>query len=221
MMVGPTNDMPRCLRSLLILVDSVLSVGTSLGEKRLRCTGSTIYEAYHDDEWGVPRHDDRHLFELLILEGTQAGLSWETILKRRKAYRLAFDNFSIQIVASYGEKETTNLLENKGIIRNKLKIHAAINNAKVVLRIQKEFGSLDKHLWGFVDGAPLQRNRFSPSDVPTESTESTRMSKDLKQRGMSFVGPTIMYAFMQSTGMVNDHYTSCFRLNEVKKLSEN
>ena len=188
-----------------------------------RCfgTGSTIYEAYHDDEWGVPVHDDRHLFELLILEGTQAGLSWKTILKRRKAYRLAFDNFSIQIVASYGQKEITTLLENKGIIRNKLKIHAAINNAKVVLRIQKEFGSLDKHLWGFVGGAPLQRNRFSPSDVPTESTESARMSKDLKQRGMSFVGPTIMYAFMQSTGMVNDHYVSCFRLNEVKKLSEN
>jgi len=185
-----------------------------------RCfgTGSVVYEAYHDHEWGVPIHDDRHLFELLTLEGAQAGLSWETILKRRESYRLAFDNFDIERVASYGKKELTNLLGNQGIIRNKLKIQAAITNARVVLNIQNEFGSLDRHLWGFVDGAPLQTDRLSARDVPTKSTESITMSKDLKQRGMSFVGPTIMYAFMQSTGMVNDHCVSCFRFNAVKKL---
>ena len=185
-----------------------------------RCfgTGSVVYEAYHDHEWGVPVHDDHHLFELLTLEGAQAGLSWETILKRRESYRLAFDNFDIERVASYGKKEITNLLVNEGIIRNKLKIQAAVTNARVVLNIQKEFGSLGGHLWGFVDGAPLQTDRLSARDVPTKSMESITMSKDLKQRGMSFVGPTIMYAFMQSTGMVNDHYVSCFRFNAVKKL---
>ena len=185
-----------------------------------RCfgTGSVIYEDYHDHEWGVPVHDDHHLFELLILEGAQAGLSWETILKRRESYRLAFDNFDIERVASYGKKEITNLLGNEGIIRNKLKIQAAVTNARVVLNIQKEFGSLGRHLWDFVGGSPLQTDRLSASDVPTKSMESITMSKDLKQRGMSFVGPTIMYAFMQSTGMVNDHYVSCFRFNAVKKL---
>ena len=187
---------------------------------RTRCfgTGSALYEAYHDDEWGVPVHDDRQLFELLILEGAQAGLNWETILKRRESYRLAFDDFVIERVASYGKRKITTLLENKGLIRNKLKIQAAITNARVVLKIQKEFGSLERHLWGFVDGSPLQTDRFSTDDVPTISTESIRMSKDLKQRGMSFVGPTIMYAFMQSTGMVNDHYVSCFRFNGIEKL---
>ena len=187
---------------------------------RTRCfgTGSALYEAYHDHEWGVPVHDDRQLFELLILEGAQAGLNWETILKRRESYRLAFDDFVIERVASYGKRKITTLLENKGLIRNKLKIQAAITNARVVLKIQKEFGSLERHLWGFVDGSPLQTDRFSTDDVPTISTESIRMSKDLKQRGMSFVGPTIMYAFMQSTGMVNDHYVSCFRFNGIEKL---
>ena len=186
----------------------------------IRCfgTGSVVYEAYHDDEWGVPVHDDHHLFELLILEGAQAGLSWETILKRRESYRLAFDNFDIERVASYGKKEITNLLGNEGIIRNKLKIQSAVTNARVVLNIQKEFGSLGRYLWGFVDGTPLQTDRLSASDVPTKSMESITISKDLKQRGMSFVGPTIMYAFMQSTGMVNDHYVSCFRFNAIKKL---
>ena len=187
---------------------------------RTRCfgTGSALYEAYHDHEWGVPVHDDRQLFELLILEGAQAGLNWETILKRRESYRLAFDDFVIERIASYGKRKITTLLENKGLIRNKLKIQAAITNARVVLKIQKEFGSLERHLWGFVDGSPLQTDRFSTDDVPTISTESIRMSKDLKQRGMSFVGPTIMYAFMQSTGMVNDHYVSCFRFNGIEKL---
>ena len=187
---------------------------------RTRCfgTGSPLYEAYHDHEWGVPVHDDRQLFELLILEGAQAGLSWETILKRRESYRIAFDDFVIETVASYGKRKITTLLENKGLIRNKLKIQSAVTNAKVVLKIQKEFGSLERHLWGFVDGSQLQTDRFSAGDVPPISAESTRMSKDLKQRGMYFVGPTIMYAFMQSTGMVNDHYVSCFRFNAVKKL---
>ena len=185
-----------------------------------RCfgTGSAVYEAYHDYEWGVPVHDDRQLFELLILEGAQAGLNWKMILKRRESYRVAFDNFAIERVASYRKRQITTLLENKGLIRNKLKIQAAVTNARVALKIQKEFGSLDRHLWGFVDGSPLQTDRFSACDVPPISAESIRMSKDLKQRGMSFVGPTIMYAFMQSTGMVNDHYMSCFRFNAIKKL---
>ncbi len=187
-----------------------------------RCfgNGSPIYESYHDEEWGVPIHDDRHLFELLILEGAQAGLSWETILKRRETYRLAFDNFDIQTVANYGAAKIENLLQYEGIIRNKLKVNAAIKNAKTVLKIQKEHGSLDSYLWAFVYGAPLQPDWESMSEVPSETAISTNLSKELKKRGMSFVGPTIIQAYMQSSGMTNDHQTTCPRHQACKDLSE-
>ena len=188
-----------------------------------RCfgTGSPIYEAYHDEEWGVPVHDDRHLFELLILEGAQAGLSWETILKRRATYRIAFDNFEIETVAGYGQEKIAALLQDKGIIRNRLKVNAAVKNAQAVLEIQREFGSLDAYLWSYVpDGTPIQPDRPSMADVPAETPESEALSKDLKKRGLTFVGPTIMQAFMQSAGLVNDHQTTCFRHAPVKHLSD-
>lgn len=187
-----------------------------------RCfgTGSPIYESYHDTEWGVPVHDDRHLFELLILEGAQAGLSWETILKRRETYRAAFDNFEIEKVANCGASKIEELLQDEGIIRNKLKVNAAIKNAKAVLEIQQEHGSLDTYLWNFVYGAPLQPDWESMSEVPAETPISTALSKDLKKRGMSFVGPTIIQAFMQSTGMTNDHQTNCPRHQACKELAD-
>ena len=188
----------------------------------IRCfgTGSLIYEVYHDDEWGVPTHDDRELFELLILEGAQAGLSWETILKRRETYRAAYDNFDINKVANYGPIKIQALLENEGIIRNKLKVNASIKNANAVLEIQKELGSLDAYLWSFVPNSqPIQTDWPSMSKVQAESSESTTLSKDLKKRGMTFVGPTIMQAFMQSTGMLNDHQTTCFRHQPIKDMA--
>jgi len=188
----------------------------------VRCfgTGSPIYEDYHDEEWGVPIHDDRHLFELLILEGAQAGLSWATILKRRATYRTAFDNFDIQKIANYGPEKVAQLLQDEGIIRNKLKVNAAIKNANVTLDIQKEFDSLDAYLWKFVYGYPLQPEWPSINDVQAETPISTALSKDLKKRGMTFVGPTIMYAFMQSTGMVNDHQTTCWRQKQVQEMAD-
>ena len=187
-----------------------------------RCfgNGSPIYESYHDEEWGVPIHDDRHLFELLILEGAQAGLSWETILKRRETYRQAFDNFEIEAVAKFGESKIAALLQDEGIIRNKLKVNASIKNAKAVLEIQQHHGSLDSYLWAFVYGNPLQPDWESMSEVPSETPISTALSKDLKNRGMSFVGPTIIHAYMQSSGMTNDHQTTCFRHQACKDISE-
>ena len=188
----------------------------------IRCfgTGSLIYEVYHDDEWGVPTHDDRELFELLILEGAQAGLSWETILKRRETYRAAYDNFDINKVANYGPIKIQALPEDEGIIRNKLKVNASIKNANAVLEIQKELGSLDAYLWSFVPNSqPIQTDWPSMSKVQAESSESTTLSKDLKKRGMTFVGPTIMQAFMQSTGMLNDHQTTCFRHQPIKDMA--
>jgi DNA-3-methyladenine glycosylase I len=189
-----------------------------------RCfgTGSPIYEAYHDEEWGVPIHDDRHLFELLILEGAQAGLSWETILKRRTTYRQAFNNFEIEKVANYGEYKIAELLQDAGIIRNKLKVNATIENANVALDIQKKLGSLNAYFWSFVPNSkPIQPDFASMNDVPPGTTpESVAMSKDLKKRGMTFVGPTITYAFMQSGGMTNDHHTTCPRHNQIKELSK-
>lgn len=187
-----------------------------------RCfgTGDPIYQAYHDEEWGVPIHDDRHLFELLVLEGAQAGLSWITILKRRETYRNAFVNFDIAEVANYGSKRIEYLLVDPGIIRNRLKVNSAIKNAVAVLEIQKEFGSLDAYLWSFVPNAkPIQPDRASMSEVPPETPESTALSKDLKKRGLTFVGPTIIYAFMQSAGLVNDHQITCPRHHPIKTLS--
>lgn len=184
-----------------------------------RCTWASneLNIPYHDTEWGVPVHDDGTFFEFLILEGAQAGLSWDTILRKREAYRLAFDNFDAAKVAKYSEARQAKLLLNDGIIRNRLKIASAVRNAKAFLAVQNEFGSFDKYIWGFVDGKPLDNKLKSHSDVPAKTEISDAISKDLKKRGFNFVGSTIMYAFMQATGMVNDHLTSCFRYKDVAR----
>jgi DNA-3-methyladenine glycosylase I len=172
--------------------------------------------AYHDAEWGVPLHNDRGLFEFLILEGAQAGLSWITILKKRPAYRAAFDRFDARKVARYDEVKIAALLENEGIVRNRLKVRGAVRNAQAFLAIQKEFGSFDAYVWQFVGGSPLNNRRRGMGDLPARTDQSDAMSKDLAKRGFTFVGSTICYAFMQATGMVNDHLVSCFRYREVK-----
>lgn len=172
--------------------------------------------AYHDREWGVPQHDDTVLFEFLILEGAQAGLSWETILNKRENYRLAFDGFEVTKVARYGARKTAQLLSNAGIIRNRLKIESAITNAQAFLAVQKEFGSFDAYLWRFVGGQQLKRKRTAPVRPRTEVSDA--LSKDLLKRGFRFVGSTICYAYMQAIGMVNDHDPKCFRYNEVLRL---
>ena len=179
-----------------------------------RCAWSgsdPLYQKYHDEEWGVPVQDDRKFFEMLILEGAQAGLSWITILRKRENYRRAFDNFDAKKIAKYDSKKIEQLLQNEGIIRNRLKIAAAIQNAKCFLEIQKEFGSFDKYIWQFVNGKPIINKRKSLKNIPAMTNESDAMSKDLKKRGFKFVGSTICYAFMQAVGMVNDHTTDCFR----------
>jgi len=173
------------------------------------------YIEYHDKEWGVPVHDDRTLFEFLILEGAQAGLSWETILKKRENYREAFDFFDPAIVAKCGKSKQQSLLLNPGIVRNRLKIEAAIQNARVFLAVQEEFGTFDKYIWNFVDCKPMQNAWKSLAEVPAHTPQSDAMSKDLKQRGFKFVGSTICYAFMQAVGMVNDHLVECFRHGEL------
>ena len=166
---------------------------------------------YHDEEWGVPVHDDRTLFEFLILEGAQAGLSWETILNKRENYRAAFGNFDANRVAGYEKRKLAQLLKNPGIVRNRLKIHATIENAKAFLKVRKEFGSFDRYIWQFVGGKPLRNPRRGMKDMPNHTSVSDAMSRDLKLRGFRFVGSTICYAFMQAVGMVNDHLDSCFR----------
>lgn len=171
---------------------------------------------YHDTEWGVPLHDDRGLFEFLILEGAQAGLSWDTILAKRENYRKAFDNFDAARVARYSETKCAKLLLNDGIIRNRLKVASAVSNAKAFLKVQKEFGSFDTYIWEFVGGKPIVNKVKSISDVAARTEISDAISKDLKKRGFNFVGSTIMYAFMQATGMVNDHLASCFRYRECQ-----
>jgi len=174
-----------------------------------------LYIAYHDTEWGVPVHDDRTLFEYLILEGAQAGLSWHTVLKKRENYRKAFDHFDAQKIARYTDAKTAKLLANPGIIRNRLKIAAAVKNAKAFLAVQEEFGSFDSYIWRFVGGRPIINTRRSMAEVPARTRESDALSKDLKQRGFTFVGSTICYAHMQATGMVNDHLITCFRHKEL------
>ena len=169
---------------------------------------------YHDEEWGVPLHDDRRLFEFLILEGAQAGLSWDTILRKRENYRAAFDNFDVEKVAKYSEQKVAELLADEGIIRNRLKIASAVANARAFLKVQKEFGSFDNYIWRFVDGSPIV-NRTNT--IPATTTVSDGMSKDLRSRGFNFIGSTIMYAFMQATGIVNDHLTTCFRFRQLAK----
>ncbi len=183
-------------------------------EDRQRCFGSApgkeFYAEYHDKEWGKPVHDDRHLFEMLILEGAQAGLSWETILKRREGYRNAFCHFDPVKVAKMTDEELNALLKNEGIIRNRLKVFAARRNAQVFLQIQNEFGSFDKYVWKFVDRKPIVHRRKTLKDIPPSTPESDALSKDLKKRGMTFVGSTIMYAFMQAVGLVDDHLVDCW-----------
>ena len=166
---------------------------------------------YHDEEWGVETHDDRLLFEMLILEGAQAGLSWKTVLKKRANYKIAFDNFDPIKVAEYGDKKIAELLQNKRIIRNQLKIKSAIRNAKTFLDIQREYGSFDKYIWNFVNGKPIVNNWKSISEIPAKTELSEIISKDLKKRGMNFVGSTIVYAFLQAIGIVNDHTVNCFK----------
>ena len=178
-----------------------------------------IYVKYHDQEWGVPVQDDRTLFEYLILDGAQAGLSWLTILKKRDNYRLAFDQFDPEIVARYDDAKIGALLQNAGIVRNRMKIRSAVANAQAFIRVRDEFGTFAKYIWGFTDGKTLVNSWQNPQDVPAKTPESMAMSRDLKQRGFNFVGPTICYAFMQAAGMVNDHLTDCFRYEEVKKLA--
>jgi|SRR5579875_610343 len=184
--------------------------------KRCPWAVSELGMAYHDHEWGVPAHDDRLLFEFLILEGAQAGLSWETILKKRAAYRLAFAGFDPARVARFDERRIQRLLANPGIVRNRLKVSSAVENAKRVLKVQDEFGSLDAFLWRFVDGQPKRNAWRTMSQVPARTSQSDAMSRELARRGFRFVGPTICYAFMQAVGMVNDHLVNCFRYTHIR-----
>ena len=189
---------------------------------KMRCewVGSDpLYLEYHDNEWGVPLHDDSKIFEMLVLEGAQAGLSWLTVLRKRENYRKAFDDFDPKEVARYDGKKFRQLLADEGIIRNKLKIRSAIKNARAFLEVQNEFGSFNDYVWQFVGGRPIQNSWRRLSDLPAQTPESEAMSKDLRKRGFSFVGPTICYAHMQATGMVNDHIVTCFRYKEIARMS--
>ena len=179
------------------------------------CGTDPLYVAYHDNEWGVPSHDDRHLFEMLILEGAQAGLSWITILRKREAYRTAFARFDAVKVARFTPARVQRLLQNSGIVRNRLKIEGTVRNARAFVETAQAFGSFDRYIWQFVDGAPIVNRRRTPKDVPPTTDESDAMSRDLRKRGFTFVGSTICYAFMQATGMVNDHVVECFRYKQL------
>ncbi|MEM7484748.1 MAG: DNA-3-methyladenine glycosylase I [Bacteroidota bacterium] len=179
------------------------------------CEGDSLYEAYHDKEWGVPVKDDDTLFEFLILETFQAGLSWITVLKKRDNFRKAFDNFDYKKIANYNQDKIDELLDNPGIIRNKLKVNATVSNAKAFMDVQKEFGSFSDYIWGFVNGTPIKNKVAYYKEAPATTPLSDTISKDLKKRGFKFVGSTVMYAHMQATGMVNDHEVSCFRYDEV------
>lgn len=183
-------------------------------------TEDPLYIQYHDHEWGVPIYDDKKLFEMLILEGMQAGLNWLTVLRKRENFRLAFDNFNPQTIAQYKEKKILSLLQDAGIIRNNKKISAAQQNAIAFLKIQKEFGHFNKYIWQFVGGEPIKNRWRSQSEVPAATQHSEAMSKDLKKRGFSFVGSTICYAFMQAVGMVNDHVTTCYRYKEINAIQK-
>ena len=184
---------------------------------KTRCPWATTILGikYHDEEWGVPIHDDHRLFEFLILEGAQAGLSWELILNRRESYREAFDGFDPVVVAAYDDDEVAELLGNPGIVRNRQKVASAVGNARAFLAVQQEFGSFDAYIWGFVGGVPIKNAWQSMEEVPATTPLSEAMSKDLRRRGLRFVGPTICYSFMQAVGMINDHTTDCFRYGEV------
>lgn len=185
-----------------------------MSERTCWPTDNALMIQYHDAEWGVPLHDDRRLFEFLLLDNAQAGLSWQTILNKRENYRTAFDNFEPEKIARYTSRKIESLLKNPGIVRNRLKVQSAVTNARLVLDIQHEFGSFDAYIWQFVEGEPIRHQCKTLSDIPATSPESDAMSKALKKRGFKFVGSTICYAFMQSAGMVNDHLTSCFRYHD-------
>lgn len=196
---------------------------TTLGKNKnmTRChwaeNGGPLYADYHDEEWGVPQHDDRVLFEFLILEGAQAGLSWSTILNKRETYRKAFGLFDVRKVARYDKTRIATLLKDPGIVRNRLKVESAVTNARAYLEVQKEFGTFDAYIWQFVGGKPIQNSWKAMKQVPASTSESDAMSKDLKHRGFKFVGTTIIYAFMQATGMVNDHTIDCFRWKQLQR----
>jgi DNA-3-methyladenine glycosylase I len=199
-------------------MSSALHDATNTNRQRCAWAGEdTLYRQYHDTEWGVPLHDDRTLFEFLILEGAQAGLSWITILRKRENYRAAFDGFDAERIAAYGANKIESLLQDAGIVRNRLKVAAAVINAQKFLDVQDEFGSFDSFIWRFVDGKPKQNNWRSLAEIPTSTPESDAMSRELKRRGFKFVGSTICYAHMQATGMVNDHTTDCFRYKELNR----
>jgi DNA-3-methyladenine glycosylase I len=183
------------------------------------CGTDPLYVAYHDEEWGMPSHDERHLFEMLILEGAQAGLSWSTILNKRAGYRAAFAGFDPEQVARFGARDVQRLLRNDGIVRNRLKIEAAARNARAFIEVQDEFGRFDAYIWRFVNGKPIQNRWRELSAIPARTAESDAMSKDLKRRGFTFVGSTICYAFMQAVGMVNDHVVDCFRHRLVRRMA--
>ncbi|HET9724663.1 MAG TPA: DNA-3-methyladenine glycosylase I [Actinomycetota bacterium] len=192
-------------------------------KERVRCEwvagADPLYLAYHDEEWGTPSHDDTHLFEMLVLEGAQSGLSWSTILRKREGYRRAFAGFDAPKVARFTPAKIERLLADPGIVRNRLKVESAVNNAARVLEVRRELGSLDAYLWSFVGGRPIASRWTSVTQIPASTPGSVAMSKDLKRRGFRFVGPTVCYAFMQATGMVNDHTTSCFRFEELARSS--
>ncbi|WP_324719843.1 DNA-3-methyladenine glycosylase I [Salinimicrobium sp. HB62] len=192
-------------------------------EEKIRCgwcVGDPLYEAYHDLEWGVPLKDDAAIFEFLILETFQAGLSWITILRKRENFRRAFDDFDYRKIADYSENKLENLMQDSGIIRNRLKIKATVSNAQAFIKVQEEFGSFSSYIWNFVDNSPVQNDWKDLKQVPATTAISDALSKDLKKRGFKFVGSTVVYAHMQATGMVNDHITSCFRHEEVKQMNK-
>ena len=197
-----------------------MAQGVPLPDDRPRCewgvSNDPLYLAYHDEEWGVPSHDDRHLFEMLILEGAQAGLSWSTILRKREGYRRAFAGFDPAVVAGFADADVERLMADSGIVRNRLKITSAIDNARATLELQAAEGSLESFLWGFVGGRPIVGRWSALREIPAETAESAAMSRELKRRGFRFVGPTVCYAFMQACGMVNDHTVGCFRWSEVQ-----
>jgi DNA-3-methyladenine glycosylase I len=195
-------------------------VSSSPPDGRTRCawvSDGPLYLAYHDEEWGVPSRDDRHLYELLVLEGAQSGLSWSTILRKREGYRRAFGGFDAQAVARFGLDDVERLLGDAGIVRNRAKIESAVSNAQCVLDLQEEHGSFSEYVWSFVGDSPIVGRWRELGQIPAQTAESTAMSKDMKRRGFRFVGPTVCYAFMQSAGLVNDHVTSCFRYEELVK----
>lgn len=192
-------------------------------EEKIRCgwcVGDPLYEAYHDREWGVPLKEDAGIFEFLILETFQAGLSWITILRKRENFRRAFDNFDYKKIAAYTEDKMDSLMQDSGIVRNRLKIIATVSNAQAFMKVQEEFGSFSKYIWAFVDHQPVQNSRKELKELPATTATSDALSKDLKKRGFKFVGSTVVYAHMQATGMVNDHLTSCFRYTEVQEMSK-